>query len=178
MLLKLLERLPTNRILVVIASSLSPVNMARIASKAQKKFQKMADNLFSLKFITSSVADIAKFHYDQFISREAVINQEKLLKFNFKTDRLDSFLYQFVAINADNSDLWKVMKLIFIATRGQSFSERGFSINKLTSDVNIREESLIVQRVIYDAMISADADAGSFPKRNKIDVRKPVRDRS
>ena len=163
MLLKLLERLPTNRILVVTASSLSPVNMARIASKAQKKFQKMADNLFSLKFITSSVADNAKFQYDQFMSREAVINQEKFLKFNFKTDRLDSFLYQFVAINADNSDLWKVMKLIFIATRGQNFTERGFSINKLTSDVNMREESIIAQRVIYDAMISADADAGSFP---------------
>ena len=84
---------------VVNASSLSPVNMARIPSKAQKRFQKMADNLFSLKFITSSVADNAKFQYDQFI------NQEKFLKFSFKTDGLDSFLYQFVAINADYSDL-------------------------------------------------------------------------
>ena len=128
----------------------------------------MADNLFSLKLITSSVADNAKFQYDQFMCKEVVINQEKFLKFNFKTDRPDSFLYQFVAINADNSDLWKVMKLIFIATRGQSFTERGFSINKLTSDVNMKEESLIAQRVIYDAMISADTDAGSFPITKEI----------
>ena len=35
--------------------------MARIPSKAQKIFQKMADNLFSLKFITSSVTDNTKF---------------------------------------------------------------------------------------------------------------------
>ena len=55
------------------------------------------------------------------------------------------------------------MKLIFIATHGQSFNEWGFSNNKLTSDVNMEEESLIAQRVIYDAMNSADAHAGSFP---------------
>ena len=35
------------------------------------------------------------------MTEEVFINQEKFLKFNFKTDRLDSFLYQFVAINAD-----------------------------------------------------------------------------
>ena len=44
-----------------------------------------------------------------------------------------------------------------------SFTERGFKVNKLTSDVNMEEESLIVQRLIYDAMNSADADAVNFP---------------
>ena len=46
----------------------------------------MADNLFSLKFIASSVIDNAKFQYDQFMTKEVAINQEKFLKFNFKTD--------------------------------------------------------------------------------------------
>ena len=55
------------------------------------------------------------------------------------------------------------MKLIFIVTHGQSFYEQGFSINKLMSDVNMEEELLIAQRVIYDAMDSDNADAGSFP---------------
>ena len=54
------------------------------------------------------------------------------------------------------------MKLVMV-NHGQSFTERGFSINKLTSDVNMEEELLIAQRVIYDAMNSADADAGNFP---------------
>ena len=54
------------------------------------------------------------------------------------------------------------MKLIFIATHGQSFTEQGFSINKLTSDVNMEEELLITERVLYDATNSADADADSF----------------
>ena len=60
----------------------------------------MADNLFFLKFITSSVADNAKFQYNQFMTKEVAINQGKFLKFNFKTDCLESFLYQFFAINA------------------------------------------------------------------------------
>ena len=92
-------------VVVVNASSLSLVNIAGIPSKAQKKFQKKADNLFSLKFITSSVADNGKFQCNQFMAKEVVSDQEKLLKFNFKTDHLDSFLYQFVAINANYLDL-------------------------------------------------------------------------
>ena len=48
------------------------------------------------------------------------------------------------------------------ATHGQNFTERGFSI-KNYSDVHMEEESLIAQRVIYDAMNSADVDPGGFP---------------
>ena len=55
------------------------------------------------------------------------------------------------------------MIIIFVLNHGQSFTERGFSINKLTSDVNMEEESLIAQRVIYDALSSANADAATFP---------------
>ena len=79
--------------------------MARIPSKVQKRFHKMADNLISLKFIASFVADNAKFQYDQFMTKEVGIDQENFLKLNFKTNRLDSLLYELVAINADYSDL-------------------------------------------------------------------------
>ena len=88
----------------------------------------MADNLFYLKFITSFVAGNAKFQYDQFMTKEVGINQENFLKLNFKTNRLDSLLYELVAINADYSDSWNVMELIFVPTYWQSFTERGFSI--------------------------------------------------
>lgn len=137
--------------------------MVEIPAKVQQRFKKMADNLFSLRFINSAEADNAKFQYDQFITKDVLINKEKFLKFNFKFDRLDSFLYQFVGLNTDYSDLWNVMKLIFIASHGQSFTERGFSVNKLTTDVNMEAESLIAQRVIYDAISSADANVATFP---------------
>ena len=44
-LLKLLEHLPINGMVMVNASSLRPDNMAQIPSKSQKRFQKMADDL-------------------------------------------------------------------------------------------------------------------------------------
>ena len=162
-LLELLELLPTSRMVLINLLSLSPVKMAQIPSKAQKRFQKMADNLFSLKFKASYVPDNTKFQYDQFMTKEVVINHVKFLIFSFKTDGPDSFLYQFVAINADYSDLWKVMKLIFIVTHGQNFTEQGFSIvYKVVSNVNMEEESLIAQRLFYNAINSADADTGIF----------------
>lgn len=40
------------------------------------------------------------------------VNQEKFLKFNFKTDRLDSFLYQCQSIGfakSDEANLWPLM---------------------------------------------------------------------
>jgi len=167
-LLKLLERLPTNKTIVVTASSLSPKNMIEIPTKAQKRFKKMADNLFALKFITSSEADNAKFQYDDFMSKDVLLNKDKFMKFNFKADRVDTFLYQFVEVNKDYSDLWKVMKLIFILSHGQSYTERGFSVNKMTIDVNMEAESLIAQRFIYDAMKNVNADASTFPITKEI----------
>ena len=40
-LLKIPERLPTNQMVVINVSSLSPVNMAQFPSKAQKKIQEI-----------------------------------------------------------------------------------------------------------------------------------------
>ena len=53
-LLKILEHLPTSGMVVVNASSLSPVSMTGIPSKSQKIFQKIAGNLFYLKFFLSA----------------------------------------------------------------------------------------------------------------------------
>ena len=95
--------------------------------------------------------------------KEVVLHHEKFLSFDFKSERLDSFFHPLVGVNPEYSDLWRVMIIIFVLNHGQSFTERGFSINKLTSDVNMEEESLIAQRVIYDALSSANADAATFP---------------
>lgn len=167
-LLKLTERLPTNKLLVVTAASLSPNNMAKSPDQSQKRFKSMADNLFSLKFITSPEADNAKFQFDEFMSNEVLRNKDKFLEFNFKDDRVDEFLYKYVGANKDYVALWKVMKLVFILSHGQSYTERGFSVNKLTTDVNMESESLIAQRFIYDAMKNANADASTFPITNEM----------
>ena len=90
------------------------------------------------------------------------------MKFNFKVDRVDTFFYQLVGVKKEYQDLWKVMKLIFILSHCQSYTERGFSVNKMTTDVNMEAESLIAQRFIYDAIKNVDADASTFPITKEI----------
>ena len=52
-------------------------------------------------------------------------------------------------------------------SHGQSYTECGFSVNKMTT-VNMEAESLIAQRFIYDAMKNVDADASTFPITKEI----------
>lgn len=51
-----------------------------------------------------------------------------------------------------HAELSVVIKIICIISHGQSFTERGFSINKEINDCNMLEESLICQRIVYDAL--------------------------
>ena len=60
------------------------------------------------------------------------------------------------------------MKPIFIATHGQSFTERGMIINKVMSDVTMEEELSFAHNVTYDAMNSVNIDAGTFTITKKI----------
>ena len=51
--------------------------------------------------------------------------------------------------------LWHVTKKLLILSRGQATVERGFSINKHIVVENLREVSVVSQRVVYDAIATA-----------------------
>ena len=72
LLLKLHERVPIQYALVRNSSSLNPNKMALQGALMSKRFVRLADQLYSLKFISSSVADNAKFQYDQFSSKKVL----------------------------------------------------------------------------------------------------------
>ena len=55
---------------------------------------------------------------------------------------------------SDNKELCTVCKVIFVLSHGQSFTERGFSINKEVVDDNMKEKCLISQRIVYDTIQS------------------------
>ena len=83
------------------------------------------------------------------------MNTEKhFLKFHHKKDRLDEFIWPFLMRLSDNKELCTMCKVIFVLSHGQSFTERGFFINKEVLDGNIQEKSLISQRIVYDTIQS------------------------
>ena len=54
-----------------------------------------------------------------------------------------------------NQNLRAVIKMFLILSHGNASLERGFSINKEILVENLKHESLIAQRVIYDAVTDA-----------------------
>ena len=58
----------------------------------------MADNFFPLKFISSSVADNAKFQYNQLMPKEVVINKENSWNSILKLIALTTFSISFLLL--------------------------------------------------------------------------------
>ena len=108
--------------------------------------------MYSLKFISSSVADNAKFQYDQFIKKEVVNEKDEFLSFDMRKQQVDVFLCDFIGINPQCKDLWSIYKFILILQHGQSYTERGFSVNNNISDVNKQEDALVSQRLVYNCL--------------------------
>lgn len=69
--------------------------------------------------------------------------------FNYNTERVDEL---FLPLLSENSyaKLFDVFKLLLVLSHGQASVERGFSINKEVEVENLKEHSLIAQRLICD----------------------------
>ena len=79
---------------------------------------------------------------------------EAFLKFDYKKDCLDEFIWPFLIRLSDSKEPGTVCKVIFVLSHGQSFTERGFSINEEVVDDNTKEKSLISQRIVYGTIQS------------------------
>ena len=65
----------------------------------------LADLLYSLKFISSFVADNAKFQYDQFTKKEVVNDKDQFFSFDMRKQRVDVFLNDYLNINPQYKEL-------------------------------------------------------------------------
>ena len=162
LLLKLQERVPIQYALVRNSSSINPNNMAIQAAPMSKKSVRLADLLYSLIFISSFVAENAKFQNDPFTNKEVVNEKDQFLSFDMRKQRVDVFLPDYLSINPQYKELWGICKLIFILQHGQSFTERGFSVNKEILDVNIQEDDLIGQRLVYNHLLQSEKEVWEF----------------
>ena len=52
----------------------------------------------------------------------------------------------------DNKELCTLWKVVFGYLMAQSFTEKGFSINKEVVDDNMKGKSLIFQQILYDTI--------------------------
>lgn len=74
-----------------------------------------------------------------------------------KSGGVDVFL-MYLLTEKSHADPSVVIKIVCIIYPGQSFKERGFSINNKVNDCNRLDESLICQRVVSDALQECDKE--------------------
>nr|XP_047133757.1 uncharacterized protein LOC124811796 [Hydra vulgaris] len=120
------------------------------------KFKALAERLSALKWLSSDNADDAKQQYDEFVSAECVQFSEKFDSFNELTDSVDKFFAVYLHKIPKYSALWKVCVIVFVSSHGQCAIEQGFSVNKQLLVENLKERSLISQKIVYDHINSHD----------------------
>ena len=74
---------------------------------------------------------------------------------------LDSFYFEKVGIQ-NFKELSYFVRVIFVLSHGQSV-EREISVNDSVTDINMRSEFIISQRLIWDQMISNDLKPTTVP---------------
>ena len=118
------------------------------------KIHRVSRQSYSLNKIIAETSDNSKNQFDNLLKIVKHEHREAFLKFDYKKDRLDEFIWPFLMRLSDNKELCTVCKVILVLSCGQSFTERGFSINKEVLDDNMQEKSLISQRIVYGTIQS------------------------
>ena len=92
--------------------------------------------------------------YRTFLDEVVASNHSTFKEFRCDDERLDTFLSVYLKSDAFNK-LWPVCKKLLILSHGQATVERGFSINSQLIVENLKEESVVAQRIVYDAIAAA-----------------------
>ena len=76
--------------------------------------------------------------------------------------RLDEFFGAFMIGEPKYKDLWKICVFIFVLSHGQAPVERGYNINKETEVENLKVDSLVALRFVFDEILSRGDDIPKF----------------
>ena len=141
------ERCPLKYHIVRNAVCLSPSQMIRNTDYIIATAKRLIQSLYELNLLSAAEADQAKQEYLKFMSSVVVTDKEKFFSFDQDKDRFFSSLMQ---ANVDFFSLWKVCRIIFVLSHNQADVERGFNINGEQLVENMKELSLISQRIVCD----------------------------
>ena len=116
--------------------------------------------MYTLNKISSEIVDNAKFEYDSFQSVAIKKHSEVFLTYDPRKERLDVFLRKYVLPEFEN--FWHICKTVFVFSHDQSLVKRGFSVNKMTIDDNMQENSIVLQQLTYDRLNQEECPVSEF----------------
>ena len=153
-LVKLQENTPLRHTIIRNSLALLPNNMVHKSDNCSIRFRELADKLYGLNKITAETSDNSKTQFDDLLKIAKYEHREAFVKFDYKKHCLDDIIWPFLMRLSDNKELSTMCKVIFVLSHGQSFTERGFSIDKEVVGDNMKGRHLISQRIVYDTLQS------------------------
>ena len=78
-------------------------------------------------------------------------HKEQLDTFN-RDQKLDVFCSKISGGDEKQVPLWKVVTMVLILSHGNTAVESGFSVNKELLVENMEEDTIVAQRIVFDAI--------------------------
>ncbi|KAH8022458.1 hypothetical protein HPB51_024557 [Rhipicephalus microplus] len=150
-LAKIIERSPLKYKLTRGASCLNPAVCAASVEAGQKQLNIALEVLIEHGRLTGLQGERASRSYVQVCSNSTA--QVRLRKFDRARERLEKLWVELCA--SSHEELLLFVKIVLCLSHGNSSVERGFSVNKECLVENMKEESLVAQRLVYDEVSAA-----------------------
>ncbi len=149
---KLLEKCPAEKQLVRNLSCFNPVKMVASARSCNSKFKKVVSAFAKLHRIDENDSDILSLEFAAFLEDIPKFGRDRFLMFDSSKDRVDCLFAS--CMSSGYPRLFDFVKPILIILHGQAAVERGFSVNKEIEVENMKDKTLVAQRLICDHIVS------------------------
>lgn len=165
LLQKLFQRSPLKYKLTRTISSLSPIEIKNMKPEVLKKrFNSLVIFLHDHRWISSAAADNAEKQYNTLIKNSDFLAEAK--RFSISDDRVDTF-YARILDSSNTVDLQNIVRLILILSHGNARVESGFSINDDILLPNMLAETIVSQRIVFEAVQRAGSP-------NKVEITRQL----
>ena len=113
------------------------------------KIQEVLRLLVNAERVKEEEYDTPLQQFVMFLERIPVFGSERFANFQSAEDGVDTLFFECMA-NESYKSPFSVVKLILILSHGQATVERGFSVNKEVEVENLKEHTLVAQRIVCD----------------------------
>ncbi|XP_067143597.1 uncharacterized protein [Centruroides vittatus] len=153
---KIIEKGPVKYKCVKALSSLDPEIIKMQSNVGKLYFNVLLEILHDTNRIDEKCAVKAKEQYNILCNKVSIkpysTKFEDFISERSDDDGLDTFYCEIMKDDRQLQDLWSIIKISLSFSHGNASVESGFSVNKSPSSENLKEESLVAQRLVYDGI--------------------------
>ena len=152
---KLLLKSPIKYAMTRYLTCLDPRQMVSDSNGCVDNFKRVLHKLVDLHHVNEPDCDLIGWQFAAYMAEVVAQNHSEFKEFSPDADRLDTFFFKNMEGPLHFSKLWPVVKKLLVLSHGQATVERGFSINTQLVVENLKADSIVSQRTVYDAVSTA-----------------------